>query len=89
MRLRTKLVYRAPFIFLIVCISASSIFADVLYVDSQNGNDVNPGAKEKPLRTIGKAAMIVNSRSEAGPTTIKVSPGIYKMFAFFGNFLSL
>lgn len=47
----------------------SKCFAETLYVDSKNGNDANPGAQEKPLRTIDKAAAIVNSKTKAEPTT--------------------
>ena len=44
-----------------------------------NGNDDNPGTKEQPLRTLGRAAEIVNSSTDSGPTCIKVAPGIYNL----------
>ncbi|MFC1736575.1 right-handed parallel beta-helix repeat-containing protein [Candidatus Hydrogenedentota bacterium] len=58
-------------------VSAESALAETLYVDNETGNDINSGTKEDPLRTIGKAAEIVNNRAETGPTTIKIAPGIY------------
>ena len=65
--------------FLIIWTPASFVFAEMLYVDSQNGDDANPATQEKPLRTIGKAAAIVNSDAKTGPTTIKIGPGIYNL----------
>lgn len=64
---------------LVFALLAPKAIAETLYVDSRNGNDANPGTKEKPLRTIGKAAEMVNSRTEEGPTTIKIAPGIYNL----------
>lgn len=55
------------------------VFAETLYVDSRNGDDRNPGTMEKPLRTLEKAAAMVNSRTEGGPTCIKVAPGVYNL----------
>jgi hypothetical protein len=60
-------------------ISANIATAESLYVDSRSGNDTNPGTKQKPLRTIGKAAQVVNSETTAGPTVIKIAPGIYNL----------
>ena len=56
-----------------------SVIAETLYVDSRGGNDVNPGTKEKPLKTIGHAAAMVNNKTERGPTTIKIAPGVYNL----------
>jgi hypothetical protein len=66
---------------------ASSVIAETLYVDGRNGNDANPGTKQKPLKTIGRAGVMVNSRTEGGPTTIKIGPGIYGLdkTVFFEN----
>ncbi len=44
-----------------------------------NGNDNNPGTKEEPLRTLGRAAEIVNGSMDSGPTHIKLAPGIYNL----------
>ncbi len=64
---------------LVFIVSASNAVAETLYVDSRNGNDRNPGTEEKPLKTIGRAALLVNSKTEPGPTTIKVATGIYNL----------
>lgn len=67
------------FVGLVFIVSASNAIAQTLYVDSRTGSDTNPGTEEKPLRTIGQAAAIVNSGTQPGPTTIKISPGIYNL----------
>jgi hypothetical protein len=75
---RTKVLsLRMVFVGLAIGVLASSVIAETLYVDSQSGSDSNPGSKEKPLLTIGKAADIVNIAKESGPTTIKINPGAY------------
>ena len=76
-----KNILNSRFIFaaLIAAILAPSVTAETLYVDSRNGNDTNPGTKEKPLKTIGQAAVLVNSSSEEGPTTIKIASGVYNL----------
>ena len=53
--------------------------AETLHVDSKNGNDTNPGTKDRPLCTLGKAVTLVNSNGSPGPTTIKIVPGIYNL----------
>ncbi len=60
-------------------ILAPALIAETLYVDSRNGNDKNPGTKEKPLCTITQAAATVNDSNAPGPTTIKIAPGIYNL----------
>lgn len=65
------------FVILVMTVLAQCVTAEVLYVDSQNGNDNNPGTKEKPVRAIARAAAIVNESDEPGPTTIKITPGAY------------
>ena len=77
MRQRSILNYRFIFMALIVTIFAPRLIAEVLYVDSTNGNDANPGTKDKPFQTIAQAAAIVNDSAEPGPTTIKIAPGAY------------
>jgi hypothetical protein len=67
------------FVVSIVAILVPNVVAETLYVDSKTGRDANPGTKEKPLRTIGRAAVMVNSKTEAGPTTIKIAPGVYNL----------
>jgi len=67
------------FVVSIVAILAPNVVAETLYVDSKTGSDTNPGTKEKPIKTIGQAAVIVNSKTKAGPTTIKIAPGVYNL----------
>ncbi len=74
---RGTLNYRFIFAALVVVILAPGVIAEVLFVDSTNGNDTNPGIKEQPLKTIARAAAIVNNSQEPGPTTIKIMPGAY------------
>jgi hypothetical protein len=64
---------------LIFIVLTSNAVAETLYVDGISGNDKNPGTKDKPLKMIGQAAVIVNSKTEPGPTTIKIAPGIYNI----------
>ncbi len=77
MSARNTLVLRFVFISLVVWILASGSIAEILHVDSQNGDDANAGTDDKPLRTIARAAAIVNDSIEPGPTTIKIKPGAY------------
>jgi hypothetical protein len=70
---------RIVFGILLSTILVPAAIAETLYVDSRSGNDDNPGTKEKPLQTIGKAAVIVNGKQEAGPTTIKIGQGVYNL----------
>ena len=69
--------YRFIFLVLIVIVLAPMVFAEVLYVDSKNGNDTNSGTKDKPLRSIAQAVVFVNNSKEPGPTTIEISAGVY------------
>jgi pimeloyl-ACP methyl ester carboxylesterase len=50
---------------------------ETVYVDSDRGNDGDAGTQVEPVRTIARAAEIVNNGSEPGPTTIKIAPGAY------------
>lgn len=61
----------------IVSLYSPDVFAEILYVDSLNGNDEFAGTKEKPLRTIQSAVRMVNDCTKDGPTTIKIHPGLY------------
>jgi hypothetical protein len=60
-----------------ICFCCDILLAEIIYVCSDQGNDKNPGTKDKPLQTIARAATIVNDTNEPGPTTIKVAPGHY------------
>lgn len=70
---------RLILITLICAIPASGAIARTIYVDSKYGDDVDPGTKQKPLRSLSKAAQIVNSKTQSGPATIKIQPGIYSL----------
>jgi len=70
---------RVVFAALALTILAPCVIAETLYVDSRNGNDANPGMKEKPFRTIGRAAELLKAKAGEGPTTIEVAPGIYNL----------
>jgi len=69
------------FVFMVCVLATSpqSVTAETLYVDSRNGCDTNQGTREKPLRTIGQAAVMVNKKTEPGPTVVKIAPGIYNL----------
>ena len=79
MRLRGIMNYRFIFVVLFVAILAPGVIAEVLFVDSTNGNDTNPGTREKPLSTLSQAVILVNNNSNSGPTVIKILPGIYNL----------
>jgi len=51
--------------------------AETLYVDSERGRDAHSGRREQPIRTLARAAQIVNDVREPGPTTIRLAPGVY------------
>jgi hypothetical protein len=67
------------FVGLVLAMLSANVAAETIYVDDRSGNDTNPGTKEKPIRTIGQAAARVNSKTEGGPTTIKIAPGVYNL----------
>ncbi|MEN6424594.1 MAG: alpha/beta fold hydrolase [Phycisphaerales bacterium] len=53
--------------------------AEIVYVDSQEGNDDWSGRPEQPIRTLAKAAQIVNNSGDPGPTTVRLAPGAYSI----------
>jgi hypothetical protein len=53
--------------------------AEIVYVDSQKGNDDGPGGPEQPVRTLAKAAQIINNSPDPGPTTVRLAPGAYSI----------
>jgi hypothetical protein len=53
--------------------------ADTIFVEARQGSDTNPGTAQLPLQTLARAAELVNARTEPGPTTILVMPGIYAL----------
>ncbi|MHC4440688.1 MAG: DUF1565 domain-containing protein [Planctomycetota bacterium] len=77
MNRREKLNCQIVFFVALIAILAPTVNAEVLYIDDTNGNDANSGTEDKPVRTITRAAAIVNESEESGPTTIKIKPGAY------------
>lgn len=77
MKRREKLNRCFVFLFVVIAILGTMVNAEMLYIDDANGNDANPGTKDQPIRTMARAAVIVNGSDEPGPTTIKIRPGAY------------
>lgn len=50
---------------------------ETLHLDSRLGIDTAPGTAERPLQTLAQAAVMVNAKTEPGPMTIRLAPGIY------------
>ena len=77
---KKSILRRCPFFAILVAVIFSQgVIAEVLYVDSINGNNKNPGTREKPLSNLGKAVFLVNNNSSPGPAIIKILPGIYNL----------
>jgi hypothetical protein len=53
-----------------------TVHAQAVYVDSNTGDDKNPGTKESPVYSIHKATEIVRSQDN-DIYDIKINPGIY------------
>jgi len=70
---------RSLFVIWVVTSLVRGVIGETIYVDSINGSDTYSGTEEKPIRTIDKAATIINLSKEPGPTTIKIAPGIYNI----------
>jgi hypothetical protein len=68
---------RLIFLVVVFALFGSIANAELLYVDDTNGNDAYTGTEDKPLRSIARAAAIVNNSKEPGPTTIRIKPGAY------------
>ena len=68
-----KLVMLLIIFFFSCCITKN---AQAVYVDSNMGNDKNPGTKEAPFHSLQKAAEIIGS-VDNNIFTIKINPGIY------------
>jgi hypothetical protein len=54
-----------------------SLNAQVYYVDSKNGNNINLGNKDMPFKSIEKAVKVANNLTGKGAITIKMMPGLY------------
>lgn len=61
---------------LFVFIYHSAVYAQVVYVDCNTGDDKNPGTKESPVCSIHKAAKIIKSKDN-DVHVIRINPGIY------------
>jgi hypothetical protein len=61
-------------LFIFICLAL--VQAQVVYVDSNAGDDKNPGTKELPVFSIQKAAEIIKSKKN-DISTMKINPGIY------------
>jgi hypothetical protein len=53
--------------------------AEQLYVNVRIGNDINPGTKSQPLKTLEEAAKRVNTNNRQEATTILLSEGVYPL----------
>jgi hypothetical protein len=51
------------------------------YINEITGSDQNPGTKEQPLKTLNKAADLVNLANGKGAITVYLSEGIYGLDA--------
>ena len=58
-------------------IGSAAVQAETVYVSGDAGDDRNPGNQDRPVRTIARAAEIVNGSTEPGPTTVKLAPGMH------------
>jgi pimeloyl-ACP methyl ester carboxylesterase len=61
----------------VLAAAGAALRAEIMYVDSDAGNDTNSGGQGQPVRTIARAAQIVNGSSDPGPSTIRLAPGAY------------
>lgn len=62
---------------MVAAMGVAPLRAEIVYVDSAKGNDAGSGRQGDPVRTIARAAQIVNRTEEPGPTTIRIAPGAY------------
>jgi pimeloyl-ACP methyl ester carboxylesterase len=60
-----------------MAIANAPLHAEIVHVDSEKGDDAGTGEQEKPVRTIARAAQLVNGSREPGPTIIRLAPGAY------------
>lgn len=64
---------------LLLILIASSLIASTkeIYIDSNKGDDKNPGSQSQPLKTIGEAATRINVGTTNETTTIFLAEGVY------------
>ncbi len=65
----------------LVCTCVLAVYPQAVYVDSENGDDSNPGTEAAPFYSIHKAAEIIESNSNS-IYTVKINPGIYVLDSF-------
>ena len=71
-----RLFEKTIFIYIIIMCSNIVINGQSVYVDSNTGDDKNPGTIEAPVFSIQKAAEIIRSKGN-DIYTMKINPGIY------------
>ncbi|MCG8697732.1 MAG: DUF1565 domain-containing protein [Bacteroidales bacterium] len=76
---QAKILDRFLVVCLVIVLLTTGLVAEILYVDASNGSDTNPGIEEQPLKTLNRAATLVNGNDVEGPTTIRVKPGLYNL----------
>lgn len=70
------------FLFSLIClvvatsVNSKASRSQTIYVDSNIGDDKNPGTKESPVYSIDKAAEIIRDK-DSNIYTMKINPGIY------------
>lgn len=81
--MRTKILLRAIVIVILTTIQtvAYSQSSIEFFINEINGNDQKPGTKEQPLKTLNKAADLVNLANGKGAITVYLSEGIYGLDA--------
>lgn len=74
--LKIETMKKRTFIFLMVFTFCLGIQAQVVYVDSKNGDDNNSGTGNAPVSSINKAASIIKNKNN-DIYIMKINPGIY------------
>jgi len=71
---------RITYSILLILLSLGNVIAQngiTIYVNPYSGNDTNAGTKDKPLKTIAAASLLVNEDASDEAITIILSEGIY------------
>lgn len=74
--MKSHSLFRIIYIVHIILFFSQISYSQAIYVDTNIGDDKNPGTKEMPLYSIHKAAEIIKSK-ENDIYTIKINPGVY------------
>ncbi len=64
------------FLSFLVCICVFTVYPQAVYVDSENGDDSNPGTEAAPFHSIHKALEIIKSDANS-IYTVKINSGVY------------